>query len=85
MSENTFRKHVVSASIYDTREIILGSKTKPVFIITVQSGDDTCYEITKEYKDFFDLQCSILDTLPEGGRNGFQRIIPYLPGEILCI
>ena len=82
MSENTVQKHVVSASIYDTREMILGRKTKPVFIITVQRGNDICYEITKEYKDFFDLQCSILDTFPEeGGRNGFQRIIPYLPGR----
>jgi hypothetical protein len=88
MSENssTFQTHVTTATIYDIREIILGHKTKPVFIITIQREDDTSYEITKEYKDFFDLQCSILDTFPvEGGQAGYDRIIPYLPGEMLCV
>ena len=77
-------KHVTSATINDIREVILGNKTKPMFIITVQCGDETLYEITKEYKDFFDLQCSILDAFPvEAGQAGYNRTIPFLPGEIL--
>ena len=88
MSANstTFQAHVTSATIYDIHEIFLGRRSKPVFIITVQRGDDISYEITKQYKDFFDLQCSILDAYPvEGGQNGYERIIPYLPGRILCV
>ena len=79
-------KHITSAIINDIREVILNRKTKPVFVITVQCWDKTSYEIAKEYKDFFDLQCSILDTFPvEAGQTGYDRIIPFLPGEMLCV
>ncbi|XP_028409924.1 SH3 and PX domain-containing protein 2A-like [Dendronephthya gigantea] len=84
-NSSNFPKHEISASICDIREIISGKKSKPVFIITVQSqfkGENASYEITKEYKDFFELQCSILDTFPvESGKNGYERIVPYLPGR----
>lgn len=82
-NSSNFPKQVISATICDIREIIFGRKSKPVFIITVQRGENTSYEITKEYKDFFELQCSILDTFTvESGKNGYERIIPYLPGKI---
>ena len=77
---------VTAATIQDIQEVILNGKTKIVFLLAVQRKDGESYRIMKGYKDFFDLQCSILDAFPlESGQSGYERIIPYLPGQILFI
>ena len=83
MNDNSswFQKSIKSAKIIDIREQTIGRKIKPVFVIAVRREDETAYEITREYKDFFQLQCLILDSFPvEGGQTGLNRIIPCLPG-----
>lgn len=77
-------EYITSASVDDIREEIErhNTKTKVMFLISVCWSGGRTSEILKCYKDFFHLQCSILDEFPvEGGRYNKIRTIPYLPGR----
>ena len=74
--------NVTSVSVDDIKEGIVGGKTKIMFVLSVCWCDERACKVLKCYRDFFDLQCSILDEFPvEGGQYNKERTIPYLPGK----
>ena len=74
--------HVVSAKVLSLAERA-DKRAKYVYEIETKWSDGSARRCFREYHDFFNFQCSLLNKYPEeaGMVKGSSRTVPYLPGR----
>ena len=57
------------------------------FIINVVMDNGQSWELSRYYKDFYDLQISLIKEYPleAGNVKGFERSLPYMPGPVTYV
>ncbi|KAK8185586.1 scaffold protein Scd2 [Phyllosticta citribraziliensis] len=57
------------------------------FIVECQMEDGTCWELSRLYQDFYDLQIKLINAFPlEAGQvEGVERTLPYMPGPVTYV
>lgn len=57
------------------------------FIIDVSMEDGSRWELSRFYKDFYDLQISLIQDFPleAGNVQGYERSLPFMPGPVTVV